>query len=150
MMTTTLANRWILITGASSGIGAAAAGVFGMQGAHLVLGARRVEKLAAAAEDARRAGAASVHDRPLDVGPMASVESFVTWVRTLTDRVDVLINNAGGAHGLDPVATARDIAETLAWVATRPAHVCIDEVLIKPTDQAAIHKVHRRSAQNGH
>ena len=34
-------------------------------------------------------------------------------------------------------------AETLLWVASRPPHVCIDELLIKPTDQAAIHKVHR-------
>jgi 3-hydroxy acid dehydrogenase/malonic semialdehyde reductase len=41
--------------------------------------------------------------------------------------------------------TAEDIAETLVWVASRPPHVCIDEVLIKPTDQAAIHKVFRRT-----
>jgi NADP-dependent 3-hydroxy acid dehydrogenase YdfG len=40
--------------------------------------------------------------------------------------------------------TAEDIAETLIWVASRPAHVCIDEILIKCTDQAAVHKVHRR------
>src|SRR3989442_15365309 len=45
-----------------------------------------------------------------------------------------------GTHPL----TSQDVAETLLWVASRPPHVCIDELLIKPTDQAAIHKVHRR------
>jgi 3-hydroxy acid dehydrogenase/malonic semialdehyde reductase len=47
-------------------------------------------------------------------------------------------------EGMIPL-TAEDIAETLFWVATRPAHVCIDEMVIKPTDQAAIHKVYRRT-----
>ena len=46
-------------------------------------------------------------------------------------------------EGMTPL-TAEDIAETLVWCASRPPHVCIDEVLIKPTDQAAIHKIHRR------
>jgi NADP-dependent 3-hydroxy acid dehydrogenase YdfG len=39
---------------------------------------------------------------------------------------------------------AEDIAEIMVWVASRPAHVNIDEMLIKPTDQAAMHKVYRR------
>jgi 3-hydroxy acid dehydrogenase/malonic semialdehyde reductase len=39
---------------------------------------------------------------------------------------------------------AEDIAEILVWVASRPPHVNIDEMLIKPTDQAAMHKVYRR------
>ena len=39
---------------------------------------------------------------------------------------------------------AEDIAEILVWVATRPQHVNIDEMLIKPVDQAAMHKVYRR------
>ncbi|HEU4560045.1 MAG TPA: SDR family NAD(P)-dependent oxidoreductase [Longimicrobium sp.] len=40
--------------------------------------------------------------------------------------------------------TADDIAETVVWVATRPPHVCIDEIIIKPTDQASATLVHRR------
>jgi NADP-dependent 3-hydroxy acid dehydrogenase YdfG len=40
--------------------------------------------------------------------------------------------------------TAEDVAEILVWVATRPPHVNIDELLVKCTDQAAIHKVYRR------
>jgi NADP-dependent 3-hydroxy acid dehydrogenase YdfG len=39
---------------------------------------------------------------------------------------------------------AEDIAEILVWVAGRPAHVNIDQLLVKPVDQAAIHKVFRR------
>ena len=46
-------------------------------------------------------------------------------------------------EGVEPL-TGEDIAETLVWVASRPPHVCIDELLIKCTDQAAVHKVYRR------
>ncbi len=45
-----------------------------------------------------------------------------------------------GAHPL----VAEDVADIMVFVATRPAHVDIDEVVVKPTDQAAIWKVHRR------
>src|SRR5207247_9220251 len=47
-------------------------------------------------------------------------------------------------EGINPL-TAEDIAEALVWASSRPPHVCIDEMLIKCTDQAAIHKVHRRA-----
>jgi NADP-dependent 3-hydroxy acid dehydrogenase YdfG len=40
--------------------------------------------------------------------------------------------------------TAEDVAEIIVWVASRPPHVNIDELIVKCTDQAAIHKVHRR------
>jgi len=254
-----LAGRWILVTGASSGFGAAAARRFAGEESHLLLGARRDERLAESAAAARAAGAASVHHHSLDVGRTASVEAFLDWARSLTPRIDVLINNAGGAHGLDPVATARDedweamvqsnflgllrmtravlpllphhdgawilnvgsiaghrgyeggaaycgvkagvrliteslrlelngtgirvgsidpgmaetefsdvrfkgdttraaavyrgvlpltaddVADSMVWMASRPPHVCVDELILKPTDQAAFHKVHRRT-----
>jgi 3-hydroxy acid dehydrogenase / malonic semialdehyde reductase len=253
-----LRGRWVVITGASSGFGAAAAEAFGREGCHVLLGARRPDRLEVSAEAARQAGAGSAHVRALDVAQTPSVTAFAEWVRSLTPAVDVLINNAGGAHGLDPVATghdedweamvqsnflgmlrmtrallplirrdagasilnvgsiaghvayeggaaycgvkaaelratqalrlelngtgirvgsldpgmaetefslvrfkgdttraaqvysgvqpltARDVAETLVWMAARPAHVCVDELILKPVDQAAIHKVHRR------
>ena len=258
-MASRLANQWVIITGASSGFGAAAAVAFGAEGSKLLLGARRVDRLEAVAADARKAGAPAAHVHVLDVSKTPSVEAFAQWVRAHTDRVDVLVNNAGGAHGLEPVAegkdedweamlqinvlsvlrmtrailplmlknpgasilnvgsiagrvvyeggaaycaskagelaitralrlelcgtglrvstidpgmaetefsmvrfkgdearankvyegviplNADDIAETIVWVASRPAHVCIDELVIKPTDQAAIHKVNRRT-----
>jgi 3-hydroxy acid dehydrogenase/malonic semialdehyde reductase len=45
-------------------------------------------------------------------------------------------------HGMTPLAPA-DIAETVLWIATRPPHVNVDEVIIKPTDQASATLVHR-------
>ncbi len=253
-----LKNKWVLITGASSGFGAAAARAFGQAGARLILGARRADRLAEVAQMALAAGAPQAVFQVMDVTSTASVESFMAWTRQLTTRLDVLINNAGGAHGLDTVAQAKDedwermlqtnvlgvlrvtraalplmagnpgssiinigsyaghvayeggaaycaakagelqitralrlelcgigvrvstidpgmaetefsvvrfkgdarrasqvyagvdalqaedIAEIMVWVASRPPHVNIDELLVKPTDQAAIHKVHRR------
>jgi NADP-dependent 3-hydroxy acid dehydrogenase YdfG len=46
--------------------------------------------------------------------------------------------------GMTPLR-AQDIAETLVWVAGRPAHVNIDELLIKPVDQASLTQIYRRT-----
>jgi NADP-dependent 3-hydroxy acid dehydrogenase YdfG len=46
-----------------------------------------------------------------------------------------------GTHPL----TAEDIAEILVWIARRPSHVNIDELIVKPVDQAAVGKVFRRT-----
>lgn len=265
-MTSSLRDKWVLITGASSGFGAAAAGAFAGQGAKLLLGARRLDRLRKVAAEAAQAGAAAAHFHALDVGLTSSVDAFLAWAREMISpqqpasaRLDVLINNAGGAQGLDPVAqgkdedweamlqsnvlgvlrmtraalplmlhnpggsiinigsiaghvayeggsaycaakagelqitralrlelngtgirvstvdpglaetefslvrfkgdaararkvyagtqplTAEDIADILVWIASRPPHVNIDELIVKPTDQAAIHKVYRRT-----
>lgn len=85
-----------VVTGASSGIGAATARLLAAQGFHVVLGARRVDRITALADEIGGTG------KQLDVTDDASVQQFVAGV----DRVDVLVNNAGGAKGLDPVATA--------------------------------------------
>lgn len=254
-----LKEKWVLITGASSGFGAAAAKAFGACGARLILGARREDRLQQAAEEARKAGAAEVHFRFLDVTKTESVGSFMDWAKEKMNGLTVLVNNAGGAHGLDTIAkgkdadweemiqsnvlgilrmtraalplmphdagatiinigsvagrtayegggaycaakagelqitrtlrlelfgsgirvstvdpglaetefslirfkgdsaaakkvyegtnplTAVDIAETLVWVASRPPHVNIDELVIKPVDQAAVGKVFKRT-----
>ena len=255
-----LKNKWILLTGASSGFGAAAARAFSAHGAKLLLGARRVERLEKVATSAHKAGARAAHFHQLDVSRTESVENFIRWAKgkLKSQPLHVLLNNAGGAHGLDSVATgkdddweamfqsnvlgllrmtraalplmphdagasiisigsiagrvayagasaycaakagelqitrvlrhelfgtgirvgtidpglaetefsvvrfkgdkskakevyagmnpltAEDIAETIVWVASRPPHVNIDEILIKPTDQAEIGKVFRR------
>ena len=273
-MASRLKDKWVLITGASSGFGAAAARAFGAEGAKLLLGTRRLDRLNKVVTEARHAGAGEAHSHGLDVTKSSSVEKFVSWAKEqmkisaaehrpgepkpATGNLHVLINNAGGALGLDPVAegkdedwetmlqsnvlgvlrmtraalpllphhagasilnlgsyaghvayeggsaycaakagerqitrclrlelngtgirvcsidpglartefadvrfkgdiarvkklyegteplVAEDIAEILVWVASRPAHVNIDEMLIKPTDQAAMHKVYRR------
>src|SRR5436190_23326901 len=94
-MPTILANKWVLITGASAGFGAAAARAFAREGAKLLLGARRVDRLAQVAAQCREAGAPAAHVHPLDVTTTASVNKFVEWTRPHTDTLDVLINNAG-------------------------------------------------------
>src|SRR3954462_1691820 len=81
-MASSLANKWVLITGASSGFGAAAARAFGAEGAKLLLGARRVDRLKQVAGEARKAGAAAAEFQSLDVSQTASVNAFVDWART--------------------------------------------------------------------
>jgi hypothetical protein len=258
-MAFSLAGKWVLITGASSGFGAASALAFAAQGCNLLLGARRIDRLEACAAEARKAGAPEAHFHSMDVTKTPNVEEFVKWARTKASAVHVLVNNAGGAHGLQSVANGRDedweatlqtnvlgvlrvtravlplmpkdagssilnigsvagryayeggadycaakagelkitqvlrlelngtgirissidpgmartefsavrfkgdtaraervydgvnplvaedVAETLVWVASRPEHVNIDELVIKCVDQAAIHKVFRRT-----
>jgi len=106
-----LQNKWVLITGASSGFGAAAATAFAAEGARLLLGARREDRLQAVCAEARTAGAAEAHFHKLDVSQTASVETFMAWARETMDgpaHLHVLVNNAGGAHGLDTVAEGKD------------------------------------------
>lgn len=262
-----LKDKWVLITGASSGFGAAAAKAFAAEGAKLLLGARRMHHLETVAHEARNAGSPEAHVHALDVSKTTSVNSFIEWTKEKIrasqsaprPSLDVLINNAGGALGLDTVAegkdedwetmmqtnvlgvlrmtraalplmlnnpgasiinigsvaghtayeggsaycaakagelqitkalrlelngtgirvgsvdpglaetefsivrfkgdesrakktyegtnplTAEDIADILVWVASRPAHVNIDDLIVKPVDQAAVHKVFRRA-----
>jgi NADP-dependent 3-hydroxy acid dehydrogenase YdfG len=85
----------VLITGASSGIGAAAAVAFARAGARLELGARRVEKLNAVAKKCRQAGAPEVTVHRLDVGERASARAFVAAAIRDHERLEVLVNNAG-------------------------------------------------------
>jgi 3-hydroxy acid dehydrogenase / malonic semialdehyde reductase len=105
-----LKNKWVLITGASSGFGAAAAQAFAAEGARLLLGARRLDRLAHVAAQARKAGAPAVAFSALDVSQTASVNTFLAWAKDKlkTKPLHVLINNAGGAHGLDTVAEGKD------------------------------------------
>src|SRR6185436_18038551 len=107
-MPSSLANKWVLITGASSGFGAAAAHAFAREGARLLLGARRLDRLEQVAALCRKAGAPAAHVQTLDVASTASVGEFASWTRGFTDKLDVLINNAGGAKGLDTVAEGKD------------------------------------------
>jgi NADP-dependent 3-hydroxy acid dehydrogenase YdfG len=89
-------GRTAVVTGASSGIGAATAARLAAEGFDVVLGARRLDRLEALA--AQTGGRAL----PLDVTDPASVEAFAAAL----DRVDVLVNNAGGSFDQAPVAEA--------------------------------------------
>jgi NADP-dependent 3-hydroxy acid dehydrogenase YdfG len=90
-----------VVTGASSGIGAATAAGLAGAGFHVVLAARRAGRLEEAAARARDRGG-SVQTQILDVTDAAAVETFA---RSL-DRCDVLVNNAGGAIGMEDVGAA--------------------------------------------
>lgn len=243
-------DRHVVITGASSGIGAATARALRGADTRLSLGARRVERLREVDPQALAL--------PLDVTDEANVERFLAEAVARHGPIDVLVNNAGLARGIEPVAeadgrawremietnvfgvlhvtrrvlpqmTARrrghvvmigsiaawqsyegasvycgtkrmlqsiteairletlgtgirvtsvdpgmvetefsevryrgdqpraqkvyadttplraeDVADCVAWAVSRPPHVNIDVILVKPTDQAGIGKVHRR------
>ncbi|MBU2695821.1 SDR family NAD(P)-dependent oxidoreductase [Pimelobacter sp. 30-1] len=245
-----MSTRTAVVTGASSGIGAATARRLAQEGFTVVCAARRTDRIEALA--AEIGGRAVVCD-------VTSVDSVAALAAAVGPRLDVLVNNAGGAIGLAPVAdadpeqwrrmydvnvlglmqvtqallpalvasgagtivnigstagrtayeggagytaakhgtkvvtetlrlelfdqpvrvcevapgmvrtdefslvrfggdqeradavyagvaeplVAEDVADAIAWVATRPAHVNIDELVIKPRAQAAAHKVHR-------
>jgi NADP-dependent 3-hydroxy acid dehydrogenase YdfG len=88
--------RVAVVTGASSGFGDAAARALRRTGFDVVLGARRVEKLALLAQEIGARWA------PLDVTDAASVAGFCAAV----ERVDVLVNNAGNAFGAESIADA--------------------------------------------
>jgi NADP-dependent 3-hydroxy acid dehydrogenase YdfG len=103
-----LKEKWVLITGASSGFGAAAAIAFAEEGAKLLLGARRTDRLEKVAAEAKKAGASEAHFHFLDVGRTDSVEKFIAWAKEKTASIHVLINNAGGAHGMDTLAQGKD------------------------------------------
>ncbi len=98
-------NRGLaVVTGASSGIGAATAHRLAKEGFEVVVGARRLDRLQ---EVAAAVGGRAL---PLDVTDPASVNAFAAEV----PECRVLVNNAGGAKGLDPVETSSD--EDWRWM----------------------------------
>lgn len=95
-MTISPQDQVAVVTGASSGIGEATARTLAAQGFHVVVGARRVDRLERLADDI---GGTALE---LDVTDEDSVDAFCA----VLPRVDVLVNNAGGAKGLAPVLEA--------------------------------------------
>jgi NADP-dependent 3-hydroxy acid dehydrogenase YdfG len=98
-------SKIILITGASSGIGAATARRLAADGHHVVLGARRVDRLKALADEIGAAGGRAEH-RELDVTRPDSVRAFAEAAHERHGRIDVLINNAG-VMPLSPLESLR-------------------------------------------
>jgi NADP-dependent 3-hydroxy acid dehydrogenase YdfG len=94
-----------VVTGASAGIGAAAAKALAGAGFRLVLGARRVDRLR---EVAGPLGATAF---PLDVTSAESVDAFAAQV----PEAHLLVNNAGMAYGLDRIADSTDADWTTMW-----------------------------------
>jgi NADP-dependent 3-hydroxy acid dehydrogenase YdfG len=98
-------SKVILVTGASSGIGEATVRLLAKQGHHLVIGARRTERLEALAHAIRSEGG-SVECRALDVTQREDVQAFADAALKLHGRIDVIINNAG-VMPLSPLASLK-------------------------------------------
>src|SRR5471032_3321600 len=94
IMNSNIAGKVVVITGASSGLGAATARLLASRGAAVVMGARRVDKMAALAEEIRAAGG-KAEIVATDVTNAAQVKELVATAVRVYRRIDVLINNAG-------------------------------------------------------
>lgn len=93
-------KKTVLITGASSGIGKATALHLAQKGYRLILCGRKAEKLKALQTEI---GSASVHYLLFDVRSKNEVEQQINSLPNEWKNIDVLINNAGNAHGLSPI-----------------------------------------------
>jgi NADP-dependent 3-hydroxy acid dehydrogenase YdfG len=98
-----LNGKIAFITGASSGIGEACAFAFAAEGAHLLLAARRIERLDALKPKLFEAGAAAVEAFALDVRDAAEVSKQLNALPEEWKAIDILVNNAGLSRGLDKV-----------------------------------------------
>mgnify|MGYP001381320544 CR=1 FL=1 len=87
-------EKVVVITGASSGIGEATARMLAARGAHVVIGARRLDRLEALASSIRAEGG-SVEYRQLDVTKPDQVEAIVRLALSRYGCLDVVVNNAG-------------------------------------------------------
>ena len=87
-------NKVVVITGASSGLGEAAARMLSEQGAIVVLGARRAERIQAIANELNKSGGKALAVET-DVTDCAQVKALVDAAVQAYGRIDVIINNAG-------------------------------------------------------
>ncbi|SCG54152.1 NADP-dependent 3-hydroxy acid dehydrogenase YdfG [Micromonospora inositola] len=91
-----------IVTGASSGIGAATARRLAAEGFHVLAAARRTDRLADLVAEIEKAGG-SASAVACDVTSDESVAGLATAAAAAPGPVTLLVNNAGGARGLDPV-----------------------------------------------
>jgi NADP-dependent 3-hydroxy acid dehydrogenase YdfG len=96
-----LKGKIVFITGASAGIGAATALAFAVEGARLLLAARRAGKLAEVATGALERGAEAVHTISLDVRDRQAVQKAIAALPPEWAKIDILVNNAGLSRGLE-------------------------------------------------
>jgi 3-hydroxy acid dehydrogenase/malonic semialdehyde reductase len=95
-----LNNKTVLITGASSGIGKACAALLAKAGANLILCARRKDRLEKLSQELHQAFSVTVEQIVLDVRDQAQITQLPA---SLLQKIDILINNAGLARGLNKI-----------------------------------------------
>ncbi len=116
-----LDGKRAIVTGASSGIGAATAAALAAAGARVAGGARRTERLETELA------------LPLDVDDAASCAAFVDAVVAELGGIDILVNNAGLSRGRDPVWESkeedeREVIETNVLGLMRMTRLCVDHL----------------------
>src|SRR5438876_373308 len=123
-MKTSIENKVILITGASSGIGEATARHLAAKGHTVVLGARRTDRLEKIAAEIRAAGGTAEY-RALDVTNLAESE----LANMITDPATQAAIADYRKVGLTPDAIAR----AMAYAIEQPADVDVNEIIVRPT-----------------
>lgn len=96
-----LIGKRVMITGASAGIGEACARHFAAQGAHVLLSARRLERVEDLAASLAEEHGVEGHAHALDVTDRDAVKAYVDTIAAEDLIPDILVNNAGKAKGLD-------------------------------------------------
>jgi NADP-dependent 3-hydroxy acid dehydrogenase YdfG len=119
-------RRVAVVTGASAGIGVATATLLAKEGFDLVLGARRIERVE---EVAAQCGGRAV---VLDVTDPVSVEAFAEAI----NRVDVLVNNAGLAAGMDQIGELTDETFSKMWETNVAGLVRVTRALLPKLEQS--------------
>jgi len=114
-MSQSLAGQVVIVTGASSGIGEATARHFAREECKVVLAARRMDRLTAAAEEIQRMGGEAFVVQA-DLSQLCQIESLVSTVLSKYGQIDILVNNAGFGrlNWLDQLGLVEDIQPMLA------------------------------------
>ena len=98
-----LKNKIVLITGASSGIGAACAKIFAENGAKLILCARRNEKINQVVRELQQQYSVEILPLQIDVQQAAMVQDTLSSLPVAWKAIDILINNAGLGLGMEKI-----------------------------------------------